>query len=144
MCCLHLRKTSWNIGHFVDDCGKLLSQAGPQRHCVQERAMLQLYTAAKSHKMSLTTPLHSNQSVSYFSLLSPVSHFLSLGSQSSLWLEKPLLFFFPSSAQLISSRQVSEMVLAEVSFSAADVEAGFRNLHSEKQFQGCYSGDSAI
>lgn len=59
--------------------------------------------------MSLTKLLSCYQSLTYFHslLLSPVSHFLSLGSQSSLWLESLSNLF--SSAQLISSRSASKM-----------------------------------
>lgn len=67
------------IGQFEDDCGKLQSQVESQRHCAQKKppkkqnTAVVIYWVAKSHKMSLTTLLHSYQSVSYFSLTPTVT-----------------------------------------------------------------------
>lgn len=65
-------------GQLGKDCGNLQSQVEAQSPTPKSAAVV-IYWAAKSHKMSLTTPFHSYQSVTYFhsTTLSPVSHSLS-------------------------------------------------------------------
>lgn len=72
------KKRPCKMGQLGKDCGKLQSQVEAQRPTPKSAAVVILW-AAKSHKMSLTMPFHSYQSVTYFrsTTLSPVSHSLS-------------------------------------------------------------------
>lgn len=101
-----------------------VSSWAPKALCARRSSAVVIYWAAKSHKMSLTTLFHSYQSVSYFSLNPTVTclSFPILGGVKVPFGLKTLSNLF-SSAQLISSRPGSKLVLADKTYNAADVDS---------------------